>query len=356
MDLSFRIFPRQASTIARDVDHLFYFLMGVSVFFTLLILVVVVYLALRYRRKSQDEFPSQEVHNNALEITWTIVPFLIMLVMFFWGASVYSEMKRPPQNAIVINVIGKQWMWKAQHMNGVREIDELHVPVGQPIKLMMASQDVIHDFFIPAFRVKQDVVPGSFSSEWFVATKPGRYHFFCSQYCGAEHAKMIGTVIAMEPGEFQAWLAGVPPGVPPAAAGAQLFQTYGCAACHGQRAPTLAGLYGTMVTLDNGEKVLADEDYLRESIIEPAAKVVAGFPPIMPSYRGQLSEEQLMDLVAYIQSLGASAAESGVRVTPSTQPVNGQSPDRVPNFPPARQPPEITPGHNEKGFISPGRP
>jgi len=340
--------------MAPQVDHLFYYLMGVSVFFTLLILVCVVYLALRYRRKSPDEFPTTEVHNNKLEITWTIVPFIFMLGMFFWGADVYAKMKRPPEHAMLINVVGKQWMWKIQHPEGAREINELHVPIGQPIKLMLGSQDVIHDFYIPAFRIKQDVVPGSFVSEWFVATKPGRYHIFCSQYCGAEHSKMIGTVVAMQPEEYQAWLAGAPPDEPPAAAGAQLFMTYGCAACHGQRAPTLAGLYNTMVTLDNGEKVLADDDYLRESIIEPAAKVVAGFPPIMPSYRGQLSEEQIMDLVAYIRSLGAAAAESGVRTVPATQPINGQFPDHVPNYPPARQPPAIGPDQNERGFISPG--
>jgi len=335
--------------MAAEVDHLFYYLLGVSVFFSLLICVLIVYFAVRYRRRSDDEFPRVDIQNTKLEITWCIVPFIFMLVMFFWGTELYARIKRPPQDAITINVVGKQWMWKVQHPEGVREIDALHVPVGQRIKLMMGSEDVIHSFFIPAFRIKQDVVPGSFSTEWFVATTPGRYHLFCSQYCGAEHAKMIGEVTVMAPAEYQAWLSGAPHDESPAAAGARLFTTWGCVACHGQRAPTLAGLYMTNVRLDNGNTVIADDDYLRESIIEPSAKVVAGYPPIMPSYRGQLTEEQIMALIAYMKSLGAAAGESGVRTTPATQPVNGQSPQFLPDFPPARQPPDIRPDRNEKG-------
>ncbi|HWE01281.1 MAG TPA: cytochrome c oxidase subunit II [Tepidisphaeraceae bacterium] len=338
LDTSFRLFPEQASTMARQVDHLFYYLLGVLIFFTLAIMIAVIYLAVRYRRRDDNEFPAEDVQNFKLGIIWTISPFFFMLVMFFWGASLYGQMMRPPENTIVINVVGKQWMWKIQHPEGVREINELHVPIGQPIKLMLASQDVIHSFFIPAFRIKHDVVPGSFAMEWFIASKPGTYHLFCSQYCGTEHAEMIGHVVAMEPGDYAAWLSGVPKDTPPAAAGAQLFVSWGCNACHGERAPTMAGLYMTKVPLDNGSSVIADDDYLRESIIEPSAKVVAGYPAIMPSYRGQLSEEQLMALVAFIKSQGASAAPSGVRTTPSTRPVNGQSPDYLPNFPPARQP------------------
>jgi cytochrome c oxidase subunit 2 len=356
---NFRLFPPQASTGATEVDHLFFFVLAVSAFFALLICILVVFFAVRYRRRSPDEFPTANVQNTKLEITWCVVPFLIMIVMFVWGTNLYAKMKRPPENAITINVIGKQWMWKVQHPEGNREIDALHVPVGVPIRLIMGSQDVIHSFYIPAFRMKQDVVPGIFSTQWFTATKPGRYHIFCAQYCGAEHAKMIGEVVVMDPADYAAWLAGTPRDISPAAAGRQLFESWGCAACHGQRAPTMAGLYLSAVPLDNGSTVTADDDYLRESIIEPAAKVVAGYPPIMPSYRGQLSEEQLMALVAYIKSQGASAAPGApnvaggapastqpadrVRLTPATQPVNGQSPDRLGNFPPARQPPEISP-------------
>jgi cytochrome c oxidase subunit 2 len=349
LDQSFRLFPEQASTMAGEVDHLFFYLLGVSIFFTLLIFALVIYFAVRYRRKADEEFPRVDVQNMKLEIAWCIVPFILMLVMFFWGTDLYARIKRPAENALTINVVGKQWMWKVQHPQGVREINALHVPEGERIKLMMASEDVIHSFFIPVFRIKQDVVPGSFSTQWFIATKPGRYHIFCAQYCGAEHAKMIGEVVVMERAQYQAWLSGAPQEESPAAAGARLFVTWGCTACHGQRAPTLAGLYMTNVALDNGSTVVADDDYLRESIIEPSAKVVAGYPPIMPSYRGQLSEEQIMALVAYIKSLGATAGASGIRTTPATQPVNGQNPQLLPDFPPARQPPEIGPGRNEKG-------
>ena len=340
LDEGFKLFPWQASSGAMEVDHLLYFVLAVSVFFTLLIFALVVFFGIRYRRKSADEFPTANVQNMKLEITWCVVPFLFMLVMFFWGTSLYADMKRPPENAITIDVVGKQWMWKVQHPEGNREINALHVPVGQPIRLIMGSQDVIHSFSIPAFRMKQDVVPGMFSTQWFTATRPGRYHIFCAQYCGAEHAKMIGEVVAMEPGEYAAWLSGTPKDIAPAAAGAQLFVSWGCSACHGQRAPTMAGLYMSRVPLDDGSIVTADDDYLRESIIEPSTKVVAGYPPIMPSYRGQLSEEQIMALVAFIKSQGASADSSGVRLTPATQPVNGQTPDHLPDFPPARQPPE----------------
>jgi cytochrome c oxidase subunit II len=352
MDESFRLFPEEASNLARDADHLFYYLMGVSIFFTSLIFVFVVYFALRYRRKSDNEFPPIVPSPLPIEITWSVVPFILMMVMFFWGTSVYVKMKKPPADGMQINVIGKQWMWKVQHPNGAREINELHVPTGRPVRLMMASQDVVHSFFIPAFRIKQDVIPGSFVTQWFVATKPGVYHLFCSQYCGAEHSKMIGRVVVLRPEEYESWLAGAPPDDAPAVAGARLFTTYGCNACHGARAPTMAGLYGSRVQLDNGSFVIADDQYLRESIIEPGAKVVAGYPPIMPTYRGQLSEEQLMDLVAYIKSVGAGAStEGGVRPLPATQPVNGFSPDRAPNYPPARQPPPAEPTEVERGRL-----
>ncbi len=310
---AFRFVPPQASALAREWDYLFYYLLAVSVLFTGLIFVLIVTFVLRYRRHSADEFPRVNIQNVWLEIAWIIIPFGFMLVMFFWGAKVYATMRRPPENAMTINVIGKQWMWKIQHPEGAREINELHVPVGQPIKLMLASQDVIHSFFIPAFRIKHDVVPGSFVSEWFVATVPGHYHIFCTQYCGTEHSRMVGEVVAMEPAAYAAWLAGTPPDEPPAVAGSRLYTTWGCSGCHGVRAPTLAGLYRSKVTLDNGSTAIADEDYLRESIIEPSAKIVAGYPPIMPSYRGQLSEEQIIQLVEYIKSLGSVAGESGAR-------------------------------------------
>jgi len=338
---TFSIFPPEASNFAVDVDLLLAFEVGVSVLFTLLIAAGVIYFALRYRRRSQYDVPPPVPSPMMLEVTWTVIPFMIMLVMFFWGGEIYVRAKRPPEHAIEIQVIGKQWMWKIQHSNGAREINALHIPMGQPVRLIMASQDVIHDFGIPAFRVKQDVLPGSFTDEWFTATELGEFHFYCDQYCGAEHAKMVGTVVVMDPQKYAQWLAGASGDEPPANAGSRLFVTYGCNACHGTRGPTLAGLYDHDVQLDDGSLVKADEAYLRESIIEPAAKVVKGYPTIMPSYRAQLSEEQIMQLVEYIKSLGAARSDKGVMLAPATQPVNGQSPDRVPNFPPARQPPWI---------------
>jgi len=346
MEQQFHIFPVRATTHAWQVDLLFFFELTVSALFVALIAGLVIYLSLKYRRKSPDEFPPYTPPNGMVEATYTIVPFLIMMVMFFWGGAVYVRARRPPANAMQINVIGKQWMWKIQHPEGPREINTLHVPVGRPIKLLMTSQDVIHDFGIPAFRIKQDVLPGTYSTEWFEATRVGEYHLFCDQYCGDLHSQMIGRVVVMEPSAYQAWLAGTVPDAPPAVSGARLFQSYGCVACHGQRAPTLAGLYMSQVRLDDGRTVLADEQYLRESIIEPAAKIVAGYGPIMPSFRAQLTEEQIFDLIEYIKSLGSArdnsvpgASAAGPQTRPSERPVNGYRPDLLPDQPPARQPP-----------------
>lgn len=317
---AFRLFPPSASTAAPRVDHLFLFELIVSLAMTGFIFCLIVYAAWRYRRRSPDEVPPATRTHTWLEVTWSILPLLVMVVMFVWGASVFAWAKRPPTNAMEIHVIGKQWMWKMQHPEGIREIDELHVPAGEPVKLVMTSVDVIHDFSIPAFRIKQDVVPGSYSSEWFVATEPGEYHLFCSQYCGTNHAKMVGRVVVMNAADYQRWLEGHAVGQPPAASGSQIFNTFGCAVCHGQRAPTMAGLYMSQVKLDDGRTVLADEDYVRESIIFPQAKIVAGYQPIMPSYRGQLTEDQLQDLIEFIKS----------QASPNQN-------ESLPNQPPARE-------------------
>jgi cytochrome c oxidase subunit 2 len=332
--------PPQASTQAASVDALFMFSLAIACFFTLLIFLLVVYFTIRYRRRSDDEIPPRVGKHYALEITWTIVPFGILLVMFFWGAKIYADLNRPAEHALEIHVVGKQWMWKIEHPEGVREIDALHIPVGQPIKLVMASQDVIHDFFIPAFRVKQDIVPGSYVTEWFTASQPGEYHIFCAQYCGTDHSRMVGTVYVMQPAQYQAWLAGAIPSDPPASAGKKLFTSYGCIACHGERAPTMAGLYGSTVTLTDGTKVVADEQYLRESILNSTAKIVAGYPPVMHSYQGQISEEQLFQLIAYIKSLSVTqrATQAVPLATPATQPAPADQPGHLLNYPPAQSP------------------
>ncbi|GMU21276.1 MAG: cytochrome c oxidase subunit 2 [Phycisphaerae bacterium] len=302
MQEGFRLFPPEASTLAGEVDALYFFLIGISAFFTLLIAGLIAYFALRYRRRSEK--PPQPVRTDMrLELTWTIIPLGIVMVIFVWGANVYVKMFNPPEDALDVYVIGKQWMWKMQHSSGRREINELHVPLGQPVKLTVASQDVIHSFYIPAFRVKHDVLPGRYTSLWFEATQLGEFHLFCAEYCGTDHSKMIGKVIVMPPSEYQAWLSGVVPDEAPVQSGRRLFTSFGCSDCHGQQGPTLTGLYGRQVELADGSTVVADENYIRESILDSTARIVQGFPPIMPSFRGQLSEDQLMHLLAYIKSL-----------------------------------------------------
>ncbi|HWB54429.1 MAG TPA: c-type cytochrome, partial [Tepidisphaeraceae bacterium] len=261
-------------------------------------------------------------------------------------------------NGMEIHVIGKQWMWKIEQPNGVREIDALHVPVGVPIKLIMASQDVIHDFFVPAFRIKQDLIPGSYVTEWFEPTRVGTYRFFCAQYCGAGHSRMRGKVYVMTKHDYQAWIAGAVPAESPAASGKQLFTSLGCVECHGQRAPTLAGLYGSKVTLQNGSVVVANEQYIRQAINNPSSQIVAGFPGIMPSYEGQLSEEQLFELIQYIKSLktvrnlpknNVSQPPAPALAAPSTHPAPADQPRSAPNFPPAETPyvPQLDPGDSK---------
>ena len=231
---------------------------------------------------------------------------ILVTVMFLWGADLFLEQSIPPQGAEEVYVVGKQWMWKVQHSNGRREINELHVPVGRAVKLTVASQDVIHSFFIPAFRVKQDVVPGQYRTMWFQATKPGQYHLFCAEYCGTDHSKMIGRVVVMQDLDYQTWLGGYT-AESPVQAGEKLFTQFDCVNCHEsgrrQRCPTLGGLYGTQVPLVSGGTVLFDEAYIRESILDPRAKVAAGYEPVMPTYRNQVTEEQMLALIAYIKSL-----------------------------------------------------
>ena len=300
--------PERASSFAWKVDSLFFYLSGVTLFFTLLISATLIFFVIRYRRRSPYEIPRPVAGSHKLETIWTLIPFVIALTMFFWGATVYFEQYKPPENAIEVYVVGKQWMWKLQHATGQREINELHIPVGRKIKLIMTTEDVIHDFFVPAFRTKADVVPGRYQTLWFEATKPGRYHLFCAEYCGMNHSGMTGSVIVMEPREFDDWLSGNTGNTTPAAAGQQLYQTLGCASCHGAngeggRGPTLTGIFGKDQALQTGQSVRVDEGYLRESIVNPQAKMVVGFGPIMPTFQGQVSEDQLVQLIAYIKSL-----------------------------------------------------
>ena len=321
--------PDSASTLSWQVDALYFYLSGVTLFFALLISAVLIFFVIRYRRRTPYEIPRPIAGSHKLETVWTIVPFIIAMTIFGWGAHVYFQQYKPPANAIEVYVVGKQWMWKLQHATGQREINELHVPVGRKIKLIMTSEDVIHDFFVPAFRTKADVVPGRYTMLWFEPTTPGRYHLFCAEYCGMNHSGMIGTVIVMEQREFDDWLSGNTSNMTPATAGQQLYQTLGCASCHGAngeggRGPTLAGVFGNNTALQNGQTVRVDEAYVRESILTPQAKLVAGFGPIMPTFQGQISEDQLLQLVAYIKSLHAAgqtpttAASPAQTVAPAT--------------------------------------
>ena len=307
MNPAFPLAPEQASSVAGEVDALFLFILAVTGLFAIGIWIALFYFAIRYRRRSEDDRPA-EIHGSlVLELTWTIIPFLLMSAMFVWGAKVYFHLNRPPDDAMTVSVVGKRWMWKLQHPTGQREINELHVPVGRAVKLVITSEDTIHSFFVPAFRIKKDAVPGRYNMAWFRATKTGRYHLFCAEYCGTEHSKMIGRIVVMEPEEYQVWLAGGPAPESPVLAGEKLFTELNCITCHrpdsAGRGPVLNGIFGRPVALASGERVVADEAYVRESILSPAAKVVAGYQPVMPTYLGQASEEQLIALIAYIESL-----------------------------------------------------
>jgi cytochrome c oxidase subunit 2 len=295
--------------MASRVDALYFFLLAISAFFALLIAGLIVYYALKFHRRTPDQIGTQIHGGMTLEITWTVIPLMITMVIFVWGASVYFAMARPPDETLNVYVVGKQWMWKFQHLDGQREINELHVPVGRAVKLITTSEDVIHDFFVPAFRVKADVLPGRYVNIWFQATKPGRYRIFCAEYCGTRHSGMTGEVIVMEPSEYQTWLSGGASEGSLASAGAKLFQDLACNTCHRPdaqgRGPVLEGLFGKTVTLQSGETVTVDEAYVRESILQPSAKITAGFQPIMPTFQGLVSEEQLLELIEYIKSLHA---------------------------------------------------
>ncbi len=311
MKMPLAFLPEQASTLARDVDMLYLFLIGVSMFFTILIGGLIIYFVIRYRRRSDADRPAPLHGNKLLEVVWTTIPLVLVMIMFFWGAAVFYKQFRPPADAMEILVTGKQWMWKMQHPSGRSEINDLHVPLGRPVKLTMTSEDVIHSFYIPAFRAKMDVVPGRYTSLWFEPTKEGSFHLFCAEYCGAEHSLMKGWVHVLPEDEYEEWARGEDPDLAeltPVEAGERLFTELGCLACHnpasGTMGPDMTGLYMSNVELDDGRTVVADEEYIRQSILEPMAKVTKGYQPIMPTYRGQLDETQLMQIIAYIRSLG----------------------------------------------------
>lgn len=337
-----QFFPEQAGSLSAAVDNIYIFMLAVSLFFTVLVVALVIIFSIQYRkREGRSPVP---IHGHlVLELTWTGIPLLITFVMFGWGTYLYFQQMRTPANATEIFVVGKQWMWKIQHGEGPREMNELHVPINQPIKLTMTSEDVIHSFYIPAMRMKADTVPGRYNFMWFKAIKPGKYHLFCAEYCGTKHSEMIGSVYAMEPEDYKKWLtermaaptvstvlsnaqttkAGetsvqlnqsvsqdtvvVSNSEPLEVRGQRLFQELKCVSCHhassGQMGPALNGLFGKEVSFEHGGKIKADEAYIRESILNPTEKIVKGYDALMPTYKGQVDEEQILSLVAYIKNL-----------------------------------------------------
>ncbi len=309
------LFPEQASTFAWQVDGLYFYLIAISAFFTIGIVLAIFFFTVKYHEKEKYA-TGAEIHGSmSLETLWSIIPFVISVTIFLGGAIVFYNQYRPPADAMEIYVVGKQWMWKLQHETGQREINELHIPVGRNVKLTMTTEDVLHDFAVPAFRTKADVVPGRYSYIWFNATKPGKYRIQCMEYCGLNHSGMGGWVYVMEQRDFDNWLSGNVSGQTPVEAGKDLFENkLGCASCHAggpqQRGAKLEGVFNSEVKLVGGQTVKADEEYIRNSILNPSSQIVEGYQPIMPTFKGQVTEEQLVSLVAYIKSLSGAGSQA----------------------------------------------
>ena len=300
------LFPAEASGIAPYVDALYFFLVLMTIVGTTLVAVLLLVFSIRYRRE-KNPVATQVEGSTLLEATWTIIPLAIFLLTFVWGALLYFRIYDPPANAMNIYIVGKQWMWKAEHPGGQHEINALHVPTGKPIQLTMISQDVFHSFSIPDFRIKREVIPGRYSTVWFEPTQVGTYHLFCTQYCGTQHSGMIGEVTVMTPADYKKWLEQSNSGQSLAQNGERLFASMGCNSCHNgtaaARGPSLAGVYGSKLTLTDGRQILVDDAYLRNAILNPSEHVTAGFAPIMPTYQGQISEDGLIDLVEFIKNM-----------------------------------------------------
>ena len=332
------IWPDQASTFAWQVDLLYIYLIIVSVAFSIPIVVAVFFFLVKYREKEKYATPDEMHGSIVLETTWSIIPFIVSMTIFLGGAYVYyNQFRIPDEPAMEVYVVGKQWMWKLQHSTGQREINELHIPVGRKVKLTMTTEDVLHDFDIPAFRTKVDVVPGRYTYLWFEATKPGKYHLFCAEYCGLNHSGMGGYVYVMPQSDFDNWLSGNVSGQTPVEQGRDLFENkLGCASCHAggpqQRGAKLEGIFGKDVKLVGGQTVVANDDYIRKSILEPSTQVVEGYQPIMPTFKGQVTEEQLVSLVAYIKSLsGVTGTTPSSPGTAAAQPAGNTTANAAPS-------------------------
>jgi len=306
----FSLFPAQASTLAPEIDNLYLGIIAITAFFAVVVVIFVVYFAIKYRDDTGDKVGAPITGSVPLELGWSLIPFFISIGIFVWASVVFFHIVRAPDQTLDIYSTGKRWMWRFQHIDGQREINELHVPVGRPVRVVFTSEDVLHDLFIPAFRVKADAVPGRYSAIWFEPTQVGEYHIFCAEYCGTRHSGMVGTVYVMEPADYQAWLSGGGvTGGTMLQQGEALFTQLACVTCHlpdgTGRGPSLVGVFGSTVTLDNGSTVTADETYLRESILTSQAKTVKGFEHIMPTFQGLINEDGVAALIEYIKSMQA---------------------------------------------------
>jgi cytochrome c oxidase subunit II len=347
------LFPEQASTFAWQVDLLYFYLIAVSIAFSIPIVAAIFFFGLKYREREKYATPDELHGSIVLETTWSIIPFVVSMTIFLGGAYVFFHQYTPPEDSMEIYVVGKQWMWKMQHGTGQREINELHVPVGRKIKLTMTTEDVLHDFYVPAFRTKADVVPGRYTYLWFEATKPGKYHLFCAEYCGLNHSGMGGYVYVMEQKDFDNWLSGNVSGQTPVEMGRDLFENkLGCASCHAggpqQRGAKLEGIYGKEVKLVGGQTIMADDQYIRNSILNPASQIVEGYQPIMPTFKGQVTDEQLNGLVAYIKSLSGVTGTTGGATTPAS---SSNTATNSATAPPSNSmtPPRANRGSNSQG-------
>jgi cytochrome c oxidase subunit 2 len=330
------LFPAQASAIAPEVDNLYFGVLAITAFFALLVAVLVIVFAVKYRDETGTRVGAPITGSIPLELGWSVLPFVISMGIFVWATVVFFHIVRPPDQTLEIYSTGKRWMWRFQHLDGQSEINQLHVPRGRPVKVTFTSEDVLHSLYFPAFRVKADAIPGRYSAVWFTATRTGEYHLFCAEYCGTNHSGMIGSVVVMEPEEYQAWLSGGA-GQPLAARGEQLFQQLACHSCHvndgSGRGPSLAGLFGRQVEMASGFTTVATDSYIRESILTPQAKMVKGYGAIMPTFQGQVSEENVMSIIEYIKTLpaagpDATASQTGQRDAAAPQAAAAQGAQR----------------------------
>ncbi len=317
-----QVLPESASSIAPQVDAIFWGLLAISAVMTVGLFVAITIFLIRYRHTSDADRTHTRLSPTYLEVTWTGIPILIFIGLFVWGAGVFARASKPPPDALAIYIVGLQWYWDVKHENGRHEIGDLHVPVGQPIQLIMTATDVIHNYYVPALRIQRNAMPGKYSTQWFTATKPGKYRIFCNEYCGTKHGEMGGFVYAMRPEDYETWL-GEQSGTGQESlsqTGAKLFRQFGCSGCHGANssvhAPSLSGIYGHPVPLEGGTFVTADDQYLHDSILKPSSQIVAGYKNIMPSYEGQMSEQDVIALVAYIKSLSPAPPAAAVQSQP----------------------------------------